>query len=116
MGFLTNFGDTIQYSKSEKERTIIKEHAKNFILTWGIEKFDMDNDEEFVEEFFEPMFGYEIEVHKVNLDDKEKKVQIDLSGETVIKKHSESNSEFQYQLEYGRWMLEGRRLQSISLS
>lgn len=112
MGFLTNYGDTIEYHKSEKERSIIKDHAKAFVLTWGTDKYsnsdqkhkNSNNDVE----YDNPMFGYEMEVHKTFFDHKNKLVQIDLSGQSFIyNQENNIDPEFQYQLEYGRWMLEG---------
>lgn len=113
MGFLTNYGDTIEYSKSEEARKIIKNHAKNFVLTWGINKYT-DSDENIDGsntdvEYFNPMFGYELEVHKTIFDHEKKKIHIDLSGQSfVYRQESNKLPEFIYQLEYGRWMIEGK--------
>lgn len=107
MGFLINYGSTIAYVLSEKERKIVKDHAKKYVLTWNIKSENTDSGE-FLEEYSEPMFGYEAEVHKIFLDDNLKKVQIDLSGELDIEEHEHHISNFTYQLEYGRWMVEGK--------
>jgi hypothetical protein len=112
MGFLTNFGNTISYNDSEKEREIIKNHAKNYVLLWDVNgKLEMKkHDDNFKEEYFHPMFGYECEVHNIFLNHKEKKVQINLNGEVISMKHEiePKKSNFTYQLEYGRWMVEGK--------
>lgn len=105
MGFLTNLGNTIEYEKSEKERGIIKNHAKEFVLNWNI------RDRSFIvnTQYKEPLFGYEAEVHYVSFDDQKKTMKINLEGEVKIKQHEDHDtktSNFTYQLEYGRWMIE----------
>jgi len=105
MAFLKNLGKTIVYEKSAKERLIIKRHAKEFVLNWKIRnRSNIDQ-----KELKEPLFGYEVEVQYVSFDDKNKKIKIDLEGEVKIKQHENEetkNSNFSYQLEYGRWMIE----------
>ena len=49
-----------------------------------------------------------MEFHKININDKEKQVKIDLSAEIDIRNSEESKieSEFVFQPEYGGWMIE----------
>lgn len=104
MGFLKIYGKPIEYKDAEEARIIVKEHALNHALSWVIsdEKTDVPP---------ETKFGYEIEIHKVYVDEKERKVKIDLSGEYDIYKQNQlSNSKFTYQYEYGKWMIESKLL------
>lgn len=104
MAFLKVFGKIIEYKDAEEARKIIREHALNFMLNWVV----------FVDKSTfvmpETKFGYEMEVQKVFVDDKEKKVKIDLTGEYDIFNHSSiiKDSNFTYQYEYGKWMIEGK--------
>lgn len=102
MGFLKVFGKPIEYKDAEEARKIVRDHALNFMLNWQI---NVDK-KTFV--IPETKFGYEMEVHKVFIDEKQKKVKIDLTGEYDIFNHSSTNSEFTFQFEYGKWMIEGK--------
>ena len=104
MAFLTVFGKIIEYKDAEEARKILREHAVNYIA--GL-NFESSSDNE-----FEPKFGYECEVHKIKTKVDEnglKTIQIDLSGEFDIQNHHnfEENSDYIYQVEFGKWMVEG---------
>ncbi len=103
MAFLKIFGKIIEYKDAEEARKIVREHALNFMLNWQVyvdkKTFVMP----------EIKFGYEMEVHKVFVDEIEKKVKLDLTGEFDIFNHSLiKDSIFTYQYEYGKWMIEGK--------
>ena len=103
MAFLKVFGKIIEYKDAEEARKIVREHALKFMLNWKV----------FVDKSTfvmpETKFGYEMEVHKVHVDETEKKIKIDLTGEYDIFNHvSIKDSNFTYQYEYGKWMIEGK--------
>ncbi len=102
MGFLKIFGKPIEYKDAEEARQIVKEHALNHALTW---KITTDK----TEPLTDIKFGYELEIHKVYVDEKERKIKMDLSGEYSIYRHNQlTNNDFTYQFEYGKWMIEGK--------
>jgi hypothetical protein len=53
------------------------------------------------------MFGFEFELHKISIDDINKKVFIDLSAQNdIINSSKQKNEEFHLSHEYGGWMYE----------
>lgn len=64
-----------------------------------------------------------VEIHKIKIDDNNKKVFLDLSGEDTIIEHNEleekkgePHGEYTTHFEYGRWMIEGNFCYKISRS
>jgi len=99
--------------KKEKEKEEVKELE---IVLSKTEKKESFKDEK----KHETKFGYEFEIMKVNFDDKEKKVRLDLSGEIDIRLHADREEkeglEFAYQPEYAKYMVEVIPKQPFSLS
>lgn len=104
MAFLKVFGKIIEYKDAEEAMKILREHALNFILNWKIDPGNLED----TEVTTQTKFGYEFEVFKVFVDDENKNVQLDLSGEIDIRNHAEVESKFAYQNEYAKYMVEGK--------
>lgn len=97
------YGKTIDYKDSKEARTIVRQNAVKHALTWNI------SDEE-KESSSESKFGYELEIHKIYVDEKEKKIKLDLSAEVDITNYSElNNSSFIYQPENVKWIIESKK-------
>ena len=98
MGFLKIFGRALEYDESKPFHKIIKDaFVKYTIQTIQNEKFCR-----------KPLFGTEFEFHKIKVNDNEKKVLLDLTGQndvhnfgTKIKLNDTIISH-----EYGGWMIE----------
>lgn len=107
MAFLKILGKTLSYKNSEKERQKLREQALNYMLNWQI-CYDKEQ-QDVKSNTVETKFGYEMEVQKIRIDDDNKTVMIDLSGDLDIEAHSKiKESNFSYQVEYGKWMVEGK--------
>ena len=106
MGFLKIDGIPIEYKNTKEAREIIREQAIDFVSRWDLSSPCDDTNK------YTTKFGYEMEVHKIKKDDKENLVKIDLSGTFDIILHSQNrkDSEFVFQIEYGKWMVESKIL------
>lgn len=98
MGFLKTFGRPLEFNESDKAIKVVKDNGVEKPKRWKIDdNFDR----------FNKKFGYEFEFHKIYLDDEAKKVKIDLSGEKDVEDHEHvEDSNFEYQVEFGKWMVE----------
>lgn len=100
MGFLKVFGKALEWEESKPYHHVVKENAVERII-----EFVTANTTCY------PKFGYEVEFHKIYIDDKNKRAQIDLSGEDdVINSNKieekEQIKDYHLQFEYGKWMIE----------
>lgn len=101
---LKTYGKTLDYKESKEARTIVRQNAVKHALTWNISNDEKDPSPEV-------KFGYELEIHKVYVDEKEKKIKLDLSAEIDILNYSEvNNSSFTYQPENVKWIIESKLL------
>ena len=97
MGFLSVFGLVLQFLESKKYFKIIKDNFVKYVIRELKKRYICK----------EPMFGFEFELHKISIDDINKKVFIDLSAQNdIINSSKQKNEEFHLSHEYGGWMYE----------
>ena len=97
MGFLNVFGLVLQFLESKKYFKIIKDNFVKYVIRELKKRYICK----------EPMFGFEFELHKISIDDINKKVFIDLSAQNdIINSSKQKNEEFHLSHEYGGWMYE----------
>ena len=97
MGFLNVFGMVLQFLESKKYFKIIKDNFVKYVIRELKKRYICK----------EPMFGFEFELHKISIDDQNKKILIDLSAQNdIINSSKEKNEEFHLSHEYGGWMYE----------
>ena len=97
MGFLGVFGLVLQFLESKKYFKIIKDNFVKYVIRELQKRYICK----------EPMFGFEFELHKINIDSENKKIYIDLSAQNdIINSLKEKNEEFHLSHEYGGWMYE----------
>ena len=97
MGFLNVFGMVLQFLESKKYFKIIKDNFVKYVIRELKKRYICK----------EPMFGFEFELHKISIDDQNKKIYIDLSAQNdIINSSKEKNEEFHLSHEYGGWMYE----------
>jgi hypothetical protein len=100
MGFLKTFGRPLDWEESKVYFDYIKNDALDKVIDWINVTKKMN---------CVPKFGYEFELHKVSLDNVEKKAMIDLSGNRDINEfHDDESKHFILQQEFGKWMVEGK--------
>jgi hypothetical protein len=98
MGFLKTYGRPLDWEESKIYFDYIKKDALDKVIDWinATKKLSCV-----------PKFGYEIELHKVYVDDEEKKALIDLSGNCdVVDFKDTEEKNFILQHEFGKWMVE----------
>ena len=97
MGFLSVFGIVLQYLQSRQFFKIIKDNFVKYVIRELQKRYICK----------EPMFGFEFELHKITIDDQNKKVYIDLTAQNdIINSAKEKNKDFYLSHEYGGWMWE----------
>ena len=98
MGFLKIFGIVLQFDESQKYFKIIKDNFINYVIKILKKRYTCK----------EPLFGFEFEFHKINIDTENKKISLDLSAQKdIINSEKESNLQpFLLSHEYGGWMYE----------
>ena len=97
MGFLSVFGLVLQFLESKKYFKIIKDNFVKYVIRELKKRYICK----------EPMFGFEFELHKISIDEQNKKVFIDLSAQNdIINSTKEKHEEFHLSHEYGGWMYE----------
>ena len=99
MGFLKTFGKPLSFEESKKVMKIVRDDGISKTKLWDISSTEITNSHK---------FGFEFEFHKIYFDDKEKKIKIDLTGELDLIAHESVESDFTYQVEYGKWMIESK--------
>ena len=98
MGFLKVFGIVLKFDESKKYFKIIKDNFVNYVIRELKKRYTCK----------EPLFGFEFEFHKINIDKENKKITLDLSAQKdVINSNKEKSlEEFHLSHEYGGWMYE----------
>ena len=98
MGFLKIFGIVLQFDESQKYFKIIKDNFINYVIKILKKRYTCK----------EPLFGFEFEFHKINIDTENKKISLDLSAQKdIINSEKEANLQpFHLSHEYGGWMYE----------
>ena len=97
MGFLGVFGLVLQFLESKKYFKIIKDNFVKYVIRELQKRYICK----------EPMFGFEFELHKINIDSENKKIYIDLSAQNdIINSLKEKEEDFHLSHEYGGWMYE----------
>ena len=99
MGFLSVFGIVLQFLESKPYFKIIKDNFVKYVIR-ELKKHYICK---------EPMFGFEFELHKITIDEQNKKVYIDLTAQndnTNSMKQKDKNEDFYLSHEYGGWMWE----------
>ena len=98
MGFLNVFGLVILFDESKKYFKIIKDNFVEYVIREFKKKYICK----------EPMFGFEFEFHKINIDTSNKKILLDLSAQKdIITSITQKKSDkFYLAHEYGGWMYE----------
>ena len=98
MGFLKIFGIVLQFDESQKYFKIIKDNFINYVIKILKKRYTCK----------EPLFGFEFEFHKINIDTENKKISLDLSAQKdIINSEKEANFQpFHLSHEYGGWMYE----------
>ena len=98
MGFLKIFGIVLQFNESQKYFKIIKDNFINYVIKILKKRYTCK----------EPLFGFEFEFHKINIDTENKKISLDLSAQKdIINSEKEANFQpFHLSHEYGGWMYE----------
>lgn len=102
MGFLKDLGKIIEYKDAEEARKQVRDKAIEYILSWDL-NYPCNEQTKYITKF-----GYEVEAHKIYKDDKNKSVLLDTSGIMNVFNHSknEDESEFVYQPEFAKFMIE----------
>ena len=100
MGFLKILGTTLNYNDSRKHFKSIKDNFVKYVIAHLNSLKNQKN--------LKPLFGYELEVHKIIIDHKKKKVYLDLSAQNDILRLSSTHLKLGYQIshEFGGWMIE----------
>lgn len=101
MGFLKIFGRVLDFEESNPYIKIIKDSGVDKTKLWNI--FDDVKSTN-------RKFGFEFEFHKVLFDHDKNSVKIDLDAYKEVDKHQNVLSDYIYQPEYGKWMIEGKFL------
>ena len=98
MGFLNVFGLVLKFDESKKYFKIIRDNFVKYVIRELKKRYTCK----------EPMFGFEFEFHKINIDKQNKKITIDLTAQKdIINANKEKNFEpFHLSHEYGGWMYE----------
>ena len=97
MGFLSVFGIILQYIESKQYFKIIKDNFVKYVIRELQKKYICKK----------PMFGFEFELHKISIDDKNKRIYIDLTAQNdIINSSKQIHQEFHLSHEYGGWMYE----------
>ena len=98
MGFLKIFGIVLKFDESKKYFKIIRDNFVKYVIRELNKRYTCK----------EPMFGFEFEFHKINVDKENKKIVLDLSAQNDIINSSKENhcERFQLSHEYGGWMFE----------
>ena len=98
MGFLKVFGLVLKFDESKKYFKIIRDNFVKYVIRELKKRYTCK----------EPMFGFEFEFHKINIDKQNKKITIDLTAQKdIINANKEKNFEpFHLSHEYGGWMYE----------
>ena len=97
MGFLSVFGIVLQYIESKQYFKIIKDNFVKYVIRELKKKYICK----------EPMFGFEFELHKISVDEQNKKIYIDLTAQNdIINSVKQKHEEFHLSHEYGGWMYE----------
>ena len=97
MGFLSVFGIILQYIESKQFFKIIKDNFVKYVIRELQKKYICKK----------PMFGFEFELHKISIDDQNKRIYIDLTAQNdIINSAKQSHEEFHLSHEYGGWMYE----------
>ena len=98
MGFLNIFGIVLKFNESKKYFKIIRDNFVKYVIRELKKRYICK----------EPMFGFEFELHKINIDKENKKIVLDLSAQNdIINANKEKHCEqFQISHEYGGWMYE----------
>ena len=100
MGFLKIFGKALDFYESEKYFKIIKDNFVKYVIH-AFKEITSTN-------YNIPLFGYELELHKIHIDHKNKKVYLDLTAQEKIQRLSSTHLKLGYQIsqEFGGWMVE----------
>ena len=97
MGFLSVFGIILQYIESKQYFKIIKDNFVKYVIRELQKKYICKK----------PMFGFEFELHKISIDDQNKRIYIDLTAQNdIINSAKQIHEEFHLSHEYGGWMYE----------
>ena len=98
MGFLKVFGIVLKFDESKKYFKTIKDNFVNYVIKELKKRYTCK----------EPLFGFEFEFHKINIDKQNKKISLDLSAQQdIINSNKQQNLEqFHLSHEYGGWMYE----------
>ena len=97
MGFLNVFGIVLQFNESKQFFKIIKDNFVKYVIRELNKRYICK----------EPMFGFEFELHKITIDEQNKKIYIDLSAQNdIINSMNKKQEEFHLSHEYGGWMYE----------